>query len=302
MKSFKVNCILMSTILLWASAFIGIKIGLAAYSPGALALFRFLVASVFMVFMYWQQKDKGYMPWKDRLFLMLGGMTGIGVYNICLNFGEITVTAGIASFVIGLMPVITVLLSLVFLRERLNSGVWTGIAISFIGLILLTLGEGVDINMQMGIVLIFISAIVGSVLTIIQKRYINVYHPTVIMSWVMWGGTLLLLLFLPDLWQEMHVADYKSTAAAVYMGIFPAALAYLAWTYVLKHLTATKASMSLYALPIASTVLGFIFLEEIPSFTSLAGGSIALTGALIAHRFQEQERLEDEGDDEAVPA
>ncbi|MFI4963339.1 MAG: DMT family transporter [Legionellales bacterium] len=293
MNTLKVNCVLISTILLWASAFVGIKIGLVGYSPGSLALFRFLVASLCMAIVYSSLRGKKVMPWKHKIQLLLGGMAGIGVYNICLNFGELTVSAGIASFVIGLMPVITVLLSLVFLKEELSAGVWAGIIISMAGLALLAMGEGADGNVQVGIALVFLSTLTGAGLTILQKRFIDVYHPIVIMSWVMWGGTLLLLIFTPDLVHEFKIADNQSTAAAVYMGIFPAALAYLAWTYVLKHLTATKASMSLYALPIASTLLGFICLEEIPSTSALMGGTIALAGALIAHRFLEQDSLED---------
>jgi drug/metabolite transporter (DMT)-like permease len=242
------------------------------------------------------------MPWKDKIELILGGMAGIGVYNICLNFGEITVSAGIASFVIGLMPVITVFLSMIFLKEQLNAGVWAGIVVSLAGLILLAVGEGADASMRMGILLVFVSTVTGAALTIVQKRFITRYDSITIMSWVMWGGTLLLLIFSKDLWQEIKVADYQSTAAGVYMGIFPAAIAYLAWTYVLNYLSATKASVSLYALPIASTLLGFICLNEMPSINALFGGGIALTGALIAHRFQEVDDLDSSLDDDAIAA
>lgn len=298
MQSLKVNLVLIATILLWASAFVGIKIGLMGYSPGSLALFRFLVASLCLGLVYRTQKAQKTMTWPARLGLLLGGVFGIGVYNICLNYGEISVSAGIASFVIGLMPVVTVLISVVFFKEQINAGVWIGILISLFGLLFLAWGEDVDISMQQGIVLIFISTVTGSVLSFIQERYVKDYHPITVISWVMWGGTLLLLFFLPDLWKEVKAADLQSTGAAVYMGVFPAVLAYIGWTYVLKYVSSSKASISLYALPIASTVLGFLWLNEIPSFNSLMGGGIALTGALIAHRYQEQSSLDSSLDDD----
>jgi drug/metabolite transporter (DMT)-like permease len=291
MQSFKVNCVLVGTILLWASAFVGIRVALAGYSPGPLALLRFLVASFCMAIIYHSQGLKKNMPWKDRIQLLMAGMMGIGVYNICLNYGEISVSAGIASFVIGLMPVITVLLSLIFLREQLKGAVWIGILISLFGLLLLAMGEGSRADMRQGILLILVSALMGSILTIIQKKLLRIYTPVVITAWIMWGGTLLLLIFAPQLLQEIKIADYQSTASVVYMGIFPAAVAYLAWNYVLKNMAASKATITLYALPLVSTLLGFLLLQERPSLISLLGGGIALMGALVANRFQVPDTL-----------
>ncbi len=286
MQSFKVSIVVIVAIVLWASAFVGIRIGLTGYSPGGLALFRFLVASLFMALIYYGHSIKKPIPWKDRIQLLIAGMAGIGIYNICLNYGELSVSAGIASFIIGLMPVLTVLLSLVFLQEKLSRGVWLGILISVLGLVLLAIGENSEPGMQQGILAILVSALMGAILTIIQKQFANVYHPVAIISWVMWGGTLLLLMFAPALIQEIQTADLQTTAAVVYMGIFPAAIAYLAWSYALKYLSASNASVTLYALPIVSTFLGFILLNEQPSLISLLGSGITLFGAFIANRFK----------------
>ncbi|MCL9685090.1 DMT family transporter [Legionella maioricensis] len=291
MQSFKVNCVLVSAIVLWASAFVGIRIALADYSPGPLALLRFLVASLCMMIIYHRQGIKKFISWKERIQLLIAGMLGIGVYNICLNYGEITVSAGIASFVIGLMPVITILLSLIFLQEKLKGAVWVGILISLFGLFLLAIGEGSHDEMKQGILLILVSALMGAILTIIQKKFLKLYHPVTVIAWVMWGGTLLLLIFSPVLLQEIKTAEYQSTVAVIYMGIFPAAVAYVAWSYVLKKLPASKAAITLYALPIVSTLLGFLLLHEQPSLISLVGGGIALSGALVAHRFQTPDTL-----------
>lgn len=286
MQSFKVAAAVALTITLWASAFVGIRIGLAGYEPGSLALLRFLVASAFMGIVYYGQGIEKRMLWKDRIQLMIGGMAGIGIYHICLNYGELSVSAGIASFIVGLMPVITVLLSLIFLQEKLSRGVWVGIFISILGLVILAIGEGSEPGMQQGILAILVSALMGAVLTIIQKHFSGIYHPVAIISWVMWGGTLLLLMFTPALVHDIQKADFHTTAAVVYMGIFPAAIAYLAWGYALKYLSASTASVSLYAMPLVSTLLGFILLNEQPSLISLIGSGITLFGAVIANRFQ----------------
>jgi drug/metabolite transporter (DMT)-like permease len=289
MQSFKVSVIVIIAIILWASAFVGIRIGLTSYSPGGLALLRFLVASFFMGIVYYSQGIKKQVAWRDRIQLLIGGIAGIGIYNLCLNYGELSVSAGLASFIIGLMPVMTVLLSLIFFQEKLSPGVWFGILISVLGLVLLAMGENSAPGMKQGILAILISALMGAILTIIQKQYAREYHPVAVISWVMWGGTLLLLFFTPSLVHEIKMADLQTTMAVVYMGIFPAALAYLAWSYALKYMSASNASVTLYALPLVSTFLGFILLHEQPSLISLLGSLITLCGAYISNRFQIQD-------------
>lgn len=273
------------TLLFWASAFVGIRIGLQDYSPGALALLRFLVASVSTGIIFIHIPRKNPMSWRIRGQLALIGVLAIGIYNLCLNIGEQTVSAGIASFVIGLMPVITILLAVVFLKERFNGGVWVGVLISLLGLLLLIFGEKDPITLNGGVLSILIAALMGALYSILQKPFLRHYHPVAVTAWVIWGGTLMLMIFLPPLYQEFSQASLKTTLAVIYLGIFPGALAYVGWTYVLSHFSASRASVYLYALPILSTLMGMVLLQEHLAFYSAVGGLLALFGAYVANRF-----------------
>lgn len=286
-NNFKVNLALAFTLFFWASAFVGIRIGLVSYTPGSLALLRFLVASFCMLLIYSYVPNKPPIPWSHRLELMLLGVAGIGVYNICLNIGETTVSAGVASFVIGMIPVVTIVLSALFLKERLTTLAWSGVIISVFGLLIMVLGENAPIELGSGVLVIFISSLMGGLYTVLQKRYLIHYHPVMVTAWVMWGGSLLLLWFANDLLHQIMIASFASTTSAIYMGIFPAALAYVAWSYVLHHLSASTASMYIYFLPILSTLLGMLLLNEHPSVISLFGGILSLAGALIATRLDQ---------------
>lgn len=270
------------TALLWSSAFVGIRIGLSDYSPGALALFRFAVASFCMLLIYPYVGGKIRMKWSHRAELILLGMLGIGVYNLALNFGEQTVSAGVASFIIGLMPVITLILSLVFLAEKASLKMIAGVFMSISGLLLLALEETSHGCSKSGMALIFLSTMSGAVYTILLKKYLKIYHPVVVSAWCMWGGTMLLMIFLKDLLIQINGAGVEATLAAIYLGIFPAAIAYMCWSYVLNFMQASKASTGLYIIPVFSTVMGYLVLKEQPTALVLVGGVIALFGALLA--------------------
>lgn len=283
-NSLTVNVILTLTLFFWASAYVGIRIGLTSYSPGSLALLRYLVASLCMGIIYLKFSHQSIVRWNHRLELMFIGLGGIGIYNIALNYGEINVSAGVASFVMGFMPVITILLSAIFFKENQTIQVWVGVVISLLGLLIMMLAEN-ETRIDTSVFIILLSALMGGLYNLTQKRYLKYYHPVVITTWVIWGGTFLLLLFLPQLLSEVAEAHHNATFSAIYMGIFPAALAYLGWCYILDKLAAAKASIYLFVLPILSTLLGFLVLHEIPSFLSLLGGCITLLGAFFSSRY-----------------
>ena len=127
--------------ILWASSFAGIRAGLQAYTPGALVVFRFLVASItllawVLVRQHIRLPKRADLPW-----ILLGGVIGITIYHISLAYGEQTVTAASASFIIGAVPIFTAILATLTLKEKLGSRQWVGIGASFCGIGLISLGE-----------------------------------------------------------------------------------------------------------------------------------------------------------------
>jgi uncharacterized membrane protein len=129
------------TLLLWASAYAGIRAGLRGYSPADLATLRFIVASValgiYALLAHFRRPAL-----RDLPGLILAGIVGITFYNIALNYGETRVTAGSASMLIASAPIWTTLLAVFFLHEHLSSLGWIGILLSFVGVALIASGEG----------------------------------------------------------------------------------------------------------------------------------------------------------------
>ena len=75
------------TLVLWASAFAGIRAGLRAYSPANLAVLRFLIASA-VLGIYAAVAHFRRPKFRDIPGLILSGAIGISFYNLALNYGE----------------------------------------------------------------------------------------------------------------------------------------------------------------------------------------------------------------------
>lgn len=271
---------LLTVILFWSSAFVGIRYVLNDYHPGSLALLRFLVASLTMLCLY-LLLPKRTKPHLIELFSMLGlGVIGIGVYNLALNVGEITVNAAVASFIISLIPVVTMVLSVTFFGETLSKKGLYGIFISVIGLMLISGTQIFVLDASFGLLCLCVATFSGASYTLLQRHFVNRFHPIEVTAFIIWGGTLCFFFFTPLLITDIKIAPLQSTLIVIYLGIFPAALAYAAWGYVISKLRPSKAALYLYLLPISSTLMSIAFLDEAPRILSLIGGIIALLGAV----------------------
>src|SRR3990167_2993604 len=96
--SFKTVFAILIAILSWSSSFVFIRVSLKSYSPGELALFRYLIVSSIMLIFYLRLRKRKMPDLRQSIQLFFLGFFGIGLYMIALNYGEITISASITSF------------------------------------------------------------------------------------------------------------------------------------------------------------------------------------------------------------
>lgn len=268
----------------WSSAFTGIRAALQDYSPGHLALLRFLLASATLI-AYSTIKHAPLPSHRDIPKIMIIGFLGITVYHITLNYGEISVTAGAASLLISSTPAVTALLSTIFLKEKMSKWGWTGVATSFFGVFLVTLGEGQGLQLNFGAILVLTAAIATSAYFVLQKPLLKKYDALSMTTYIICAGTLFMLIFLPGLPQSILSAPIYSTLTVAYLGILPGALAYVTWTQALSKAPASLVSNFLYLSPVLAIFVAWALLNEIPSMISLIGGGFAILGVMIVNFF-----------------
>jgi drug/metabolite transporter (DMT)-like permease len=282
------------TLIVWASAFVGIRMAMREYSPGELALVRFAVASLTLAaFSRFAPGGPIRLPQRrDLLGLLVMGFVGISCYHVTLNAGERTVSAGSASLIASLNPIFTSLIALIWLGERLKLRAWTGVLIGFAGAALVAAGESRVLSLEPGAGLVLASALFQAIYFVMQKPYFERYRPLEVTAYVVWSGTLCLMVFLPGAWHAVQTTSVNATLAAVYLGVVPGALGYVTWSYVLSRMPAGKATSFLYLVPPLVVIIAWAVLDERPAGLSLLGGAVALAGVALVNVRRAEPRRE----------
>lgn len=272
----------MLVILLWGSAFAGIRHGLEGYSPEHLSFLRLLIGSMALVCYAAVIKMK--LPeMKDWPVIFLFGFLGFAVYQTALSFGELTVSAGAASLLVSTSPVFIGLLGRMFFQERTGKWYWSGASISMVGIIFISFGAGGGFELGIGVLLIIIASLSESIYFVFQKNYLDKYGALPFTAYAIWAATIFMAFFSPGIMSQITEAPLGATISAIYLGLFPTVVAYFAIAYITAQSGASEAASSLYLTPAASFLIAWIWLGEVPGIMTVAGGVITLIGVSLTY-------------------
>ena len=106
-------------------------------------------------------------------------------------------------------------------------------------------------------------------------------HTTETLAFGAVAGTVALLPWAGSLVGALQTAPLGSTLWVVYLGIFPTAIAFTTWAYVLQRSTAGQTSATTYVVPAIAILMSWAILGEVPTPLMFVGGALCLLGVLV---------------------
>lgn len=277
-----------TTIVLWASAFVGIRAVGHDLSPGALALGRMLVGSLTLtaIVLVVRARRSGPPLPRGRLLaaVALWGAAWFGLYNLALNAAERHIDAGTTALLVNVAPVVVAVLAGLLLGEGFPGRLLAGMAIAFAGVVLIAATTSAGGTALSGVLLGLVAALLYAGAAVAQKRLLTRIDALTV-TWIgAVAGTVALLPYLPSLLTELATAPASAIAGTAYLGVFPTAIAFLTWGYALSRTTAGRLAAATYAIPPIVVLLSWMLLGEVPALLALAGGVLCLAGVAVATR------------------
>ncbi|WP_430784523.1 DMT family transporter [Actinoplanes sp. G11-F43] len=270
------------TVLLWASAFVGIRAAAPYFSPGSLALGRLLAgAATLLIFL--AVRRQGLPPRAAWPGIVVSGVVWFGVYMVALNWGEQLVDAGTAAMLVNIGPAMMALLAGWLLREGFPPRLLAGIGVSFAGTVIVGFSmSGGGRTSLLGVGLCLVAAVTYAAGVVAQKPALR--HATALQA-TTFGcliGAVACLPFAGQLAGDVAAAPWTITLTVVYLGVFPTAIAFTTWAYALARTTAGKMGSTTYAVPAIVVLMSWIVLGEIPGWLTLIGGALCLAGVAVS--------------------
>lgn len=276
---------------LWSTGFVGAKYGLPEAEPFTFLLIRMsltvliLLAIIPFFKITWPRQPLAYFN-LAMVGIMIHGMYLGGVF-FAISRG---VDSGLSAVVVGLQPLVTVILSMFWLRESIGVAKISGLLLGLIGIVLVIHSRGIGLH---GIDPIGLSACFGSLLaisvgTIYQKKYCTSHDllPGICIQYVGCAGFMLVLslLFEDQIinWSPRFIIALSWLVLVLSIG----AVLLLMW--LIRHGEAGKIASLFYLVPPFVAVEAWFLFDENLSFQALLGILFCVAGVALTIKAAEK--------------
>ncbi|MCG2460114.1 DMT family transporter [Flavobacteriaceae bacterium F89] len=227
---------------------------------------------------------------KDWGRLFLCAILGMGV-NMFSFFKGLELSTPInSSVLVTITPIIVVILSALFIKEKITLGKGSGIVLGFMGALGLIL-YGAEIrqdapNIPLGNALIVLNSTTYGAYLIFVKTLIQKYHPFTLMKWLFTIGMIIdLPIAYPDLaqvhWGQLPLA---AIGAMVYVVVCTTFLTYLFNIYALTQLKASTVSAFVYVQPLIGILFALAMGKDDLTLVKVIATIFVLVGVYLASR------------------
>lgn len=273
-KALSILCII------WGFNWVVMKQANQFFPPVLFVTYRFILGTAVLLFLAYLKR----MPVparQDWPWIILSGILQIAFFNVAVQVGMQYVGAGFAAVLTYSMPLWVALMAHFLLGERLTRRKLVGIALSMAGLVtLLNISGG---GVGWAILLTVAGAVAWAFSSILIKLKLQHCDMLQYTTWQMAAGTVALTVYAGLFAHGSSQWGWQAAGCLLYNGVLASALAYFLWSYILANTEASKASISVLAIPAIGVLSGVVLLKEPMYWNTAVGMALILSGIMLVN-------------------
>ena len=279
------------TTFFWAGSFIAGKLSVPFIPAFTLTFLRFFIATIILYFIVkYKDKSNYKLTKKDIPIFLFTGIIGMFGYHIFF-FTALKYTTAINSSLIGATnPIITTILCILFLKDKITYKRAIGITLSFIGVFLTITNANLStmhsLSLNKGDLIMLLAVFMWAAYSVFSKKVMHKFSPLILTFYSFLFCTAFLIPFViyERPWTFINQVPYYSFLAVAYMSIFASVIGYLVQQMSIKQIGPSKSSIFINLLPIFSIVLSVTILKENISVVKLLTALLIITGVYICQK------------------
>ena len=267
-------------------AFVAIRRAEFELSPINLTLLRWLIASAsFLVLAPFFGKPLKPIQRQHIPRILMVSFASVVGYHLSLNYAETIVSSGLAGLLISFGPIFAVLLSAIFLKERIGARLMLALAFAALGALILSVNADLSFQQIAGPLAVILSAFMYSIFSVGSKPLVKEYGARQVAIWVAVIGTIFTLPLLSgSFFAQASQLSLVGWASVAYLAILSTVLANMILYTLIRSRAVSSLSIQLYLVPLVSLIGGIVLLGENFSLFTAIGGVFLFAAITLATR------------------
>jgi drug/metabolite transporter (DMT)-like permease len=249
-------------VLIWGANVTVVKVALEALSPLAFNALRFGIATILFVALQLGRERSLRISRQFAWRALWLGVVGNCIYQVCFVIGLNATTAANAALLLATVPIWVALIGAISGSERLAPMAWLGIGLSFVGIVLVLIAQGVALSLATlgGDLLVLASSLCWAIYTLGARPLLKQYSALRTMAVTMLTGTpFLILVALPALiaqpWAAVPLAGW---GGLVFSAVFAIVVAYWIWYSSVQRIGAARTGVYSNLVPVIAVVIAWL--------------------------------------------
>lgn len=277
---------------IWGLNVVAIKFLVAELSPLAMQGTRIFIAGIIATTILYFLKDLRKLTKREWFFALLGAVFGQVGHHSLLAIGLIETSATNAGLILGLIPLTTALLAMIFFHDRITWLRFMGILLGFTGVAIVMLQNKQGIaTISKGDVFVFISMLSQAISFIIIKKATTTLSSRQLTAIMLLIGSVFLIglsfMLEPDAVGQMSSVNSLVWGVFLTSAIVATGLGHILYNEAIQQIGAGETAIFNNLVPFFSLVGAFIFLGEKIAFLQVVGFVLIVIGVILGTGYLE---------------